>query len=349
MSNGIAIALSVLLLAANAFFVGAEFALVSSRRDRLETLREQGVSGAKTVIDASENASMMMAAAQLGITVCTIGLGSLGEPAVARTLENLLHPFDIPAAALHPIAFAIALIIVVVLHVLIGEMVPKNIAIAGPERTALFLVPALVAFLKVARPLIGFYNLLANIILRVIRVEPKDEFESAYTTGELAQMIAESRREGLLDDSEHRRISQALSSASRRVSDVLVASDSLMTVPAQPTVGDMERAVTETGYSRFPVRAEDGSLTGYLHIKDVLDQAASPATTPVPLSRIRRLPELLASSTLDEAITILRRKQSHLAKVIDETGAEVGVVALDDLVEEYVGTVRDSTHVARSR
>ncbi|MHA6799294.1 hemolysin family protein [Bounagaea algeriensis] len=346
MNTASTILLALALLLLNALFVGAEFALLSSRKDRLEALRDQGVSRARTVIRASQEGSLMLASAQLGITLCSLGLGRLGEPAVAAQLETVLGPLGIPAAALHAIAFTVAMALVVVLHVLIGEMVPKNLAIADPERLALWLVPALVGFTKIARPLIAVLNTLANGVLRLLRITPKDELETAYTSEELAELLVQSRREGLLEQAEHRRLAQTLSSVQHHVSDVVVPLDDVRTLSERPTLGEVERAVSETGFSRFPVRGPRGRPRGYLHVKDVLDQVCSSAETAVPVERIRQLPTVSAGSRLNEALAALRRTGSHLGIAVDEAGTITGVVALEDLVEEYVGTVRDGTHVA---
>lgn len=345
MSNLALIGLTFVLLLANALFVGAEFALISARRDRLEAILDAGDQRALTVMRAGEQVSLMLAGAQLGITLCALGLGALSEPAVAHLLEAALSPLGVPDDLLHPIAFAVALLLVVVLHIVLGEMVPKNIAIAGPERCALLLVPAHVAFVRLVRPVIALFNMIANGVLRALRVEPKDELESAYTSAELAQMIGESRREGLLDESGHRRLSMALSSSARTVADVLVPLHELTTLPPKPTVADVAAAVADTGFSRFPLRGTDGGLTGYLHVKDILDFVEKPEQTIVPPTRVRGLPALPVDARLDEAVTALRQAQSHLAKAVDSDGVTHGVVALEDLVEEYVGTVRDATHV----
>ncbi|MFC3962881.1 hemolysin family protein [Nocardia jiangsuensis] len=344
------VALTVVLLAGNAFFVGAEFALISARRDRLEALVAQGKRNAETVIRAAANLSIMLAAAQLGITICSILLGRVGEPAVAHLLERPFELAGLPEGLLHPVSFALALAIVVVLHILFGEMIPKNIALAGPERVALLLVPAHLMWLRIAKPLIAFYNLCANLSLRLLRVEPKDELEGTVSSEELAEMIGESRSEGLLDEDEHRRLTQALGNSERIVREVMVPLAATRTVPLRgdgTTLGDIEAAVAETGFSRYPVRAREGSLMGYLHIKDVLDevvdQQAGPETV-IPRTDIRPLPTVSAGTTLFEALARLRRTNSHLGRVVDSRGTTVGIVALEDLVEEFVGTVRDTTH-----
>jgi CBS domain containing-hemolysin-like protein len=333
------------LLLANAFFVGAEFSLISSRRDRLEALLDQGKTRAKIVINASKDVSRMLAGAQLGITICSLLLGRLGEPAIAHQLSGFFTLFGLPDFLLHPISFAIALAVITILHVLMGEMVPKNLAIAEPERLALWLVPVHVAWVKLANPFIWLLNFIANSALRLVKVEPKDELETAYTSDELAELLSESRREGLLDQSEHQRLSQTLWSVQKTVADVLVPTAQLTTLPCSPTVGDVERAVSSTGFSRFPVCTDAGELVGYVHVKDVLDQANDDPSSIVPAEKTRSLSELRADSRLDEALSAMRKERSHLARALDAEGRPVGVVALEDLVEEYVGTVRDGTHV----
>ncbi|NMO00319.1 HlyC/CorC family transporter [Gordonia sp. TBRC 11910] len=350
------VVLTGVLLAGNAFFVAAEFSLISARRDRLEALVDSGKSRARTVIRASENLGLMLAGAQLGITICSILLGRIGEPAVAHLIAEPLKLMHVPESFLHPIAFTIALSLVVVLHILLGEMVPKNIALAGPESSAMLLVPAHLAFIKLVRPLITFYNWLANIGLWVLRVEPKDELDATVSTGELAQMISESKAEGLIDAEEHERLTRALESVGRTVAEVMIPLESLRSVQARrdpitgglgPRLGSVERAVSDTGFSRFPVRSPNGTYTGYLHLKDVLDDILDEQVGPdtiIGIDKIRPLPVLASATPIDEGTSALRRASSHLGAVVDDSGRTIGVVALADLVEEVVGTVRDETN-----
>jgi CBS domain containing-hemolysin-like protein len=347
-SDLLALLAAAALLGANAFFVGAEFALISARRDRLEAMAGAGTAGARTVLRAHADLSRMLAASQLGITISSLLLGRLGEPAVAHLIERPLGWAGLPEALLHPIAFTISLAIVVVAHILLGEMVPKNIAIAGPERTALLLVPPFLAFTTVMWPLIELFNIIANGVLRLLGVEPRDELEASFTSGELADLIAESGREGLLADDESRRLSRTLSSAEATVADVLVPASEVVMLPAEPTVGDVAHAVAETGFSRFPVRGPGGDLAGYLHVKDILDLVDDPAAA-VPGPRIRTLPQVPTSVRLDEALAVLRRARAHLARAVGPRGEAAGLVAMEDLVEHYVGEVRDATHARERR
>ncbi|MCV7222293.1 hemolysin family protein [Mycolicibacterium elephantis] len=340
--------LTIVLLGANAFFVASEFALISARRDRLEALAENGKKSAVTVIRAGEHLSLMLAGSQLGITICSILLGRVGEPAVAHLLEKPFDLIGISDAVLHTVSFFVALGIVVTLHVLLGEMVPKNIAIAGPETTAMLLIPTYLVWIRMARPLIAFYNWCANATLRMFRVEPKDELDITVSTVELSEMIAESVSEGLLDPEEHGRLTRALQIRNRVVNDVAVPLGEIRTVPvaregAGPTVGAIEDALTETGYSRFPVADKNGNYLGYLHIKDVLPLVNDPEAV-LDATMVRPLPRVPASTPLPDALSRLRRRNAHLALVTDRDGTVSAMVALEDLVEDLVGTVRDGTH-----
>lgn len=342
-----AVALTVLLLGANAFFVGAEFALISARRDRLEALAEQGKKRAVTVMRAAENLSLMLAGAQLGITICSILLGRVGEPAVAHLLEKPFALLGVGDTVLHTASFIVALAVVVTMHVLLGEMVPKNIAIAGPEATAMLLVPPYLMYIRAVRPLIAFYNWAANTTLRALRVEPKDELDVTVSTVELSDMIAESLSEGLLDREEHTRLTRALQIRDRSVADLAIPLNRIHAVPAAapgsgPTIAAVEQALSETGYSRFPVTNADGSYLGYLHIKDVLPVLHEERTT-LDAAMVRPLIQVASTLPLPDALTRLRRNKSHLALVTDG-GRITAMVTLEDLVEDLVGTVRDGTH-----
>jgi CBS domain containing-hemolysin-like protein len=346
MNNTLGVVLAILLIGANAFFVGAEFSLISARRDRLEALAEQGKARAVTVIRAGEQLPSMLAGAQLGVTVASLLLGRIGEPAVADLLRTAFGFTDVHPALLHTLSLVIALAVVVTLHVLLGEMVPKNIALAGPERTAMLLVPPYLVYVRAARPFIVFYNKCANAILRVMGVEPRDELDITVSPVELSEMIAESVSEGLLDPEEHTRLTRALQIGSRVVGDVAVPLADVRAVQVAsagsgPMVGAVEGALAQTGYSRFPVTAVDGKFVGYLHIKDVLTLSDDPQTV-IDLALVRPLPRVPTSLPLADALSRMRRSNSHLALVTGEDGAVVAMVAMEDLVEDLVGSMRDA-------
>jgi CBS domain containing-hemolysin-like protein len=333
---GVGVLIAVALLLINAFFVGAEFALISSRRSAIEPLAQAGSRRARTTLAAMEEVSLLLAGAQLGVTLASLGLGAVAEPAVAHLLEDVVDALGAPEAVLHPLAFAIALALVVFLHVVIGETVPKNLSLAGPERAALVLVPPLVALVRVSRPAISGLNAVANLTLKAVRVTPRNEVTSAFTRDEVAGLIAESHREGLLGESEHELLSGALHFESLAARDVIIPGTALVTVPASVTPSQIERLAVRTGYSRFPIVDASGDLLGYIHLKDAVDTDTADRERPVRSKWIRPLPHVNADSNLAAVLADMRRQGAHLARVTTSEGRLVGVVALGDVLTALV-------------
>ncbi|MGD1224577.1 MULTISPECIES: hemolysin family protein [Streptomyces] len=331
---------AALLVLANGFFVGAEFALVSVRRSQIEPL---GTARARQVLYGLERLPQMMAAAQFGITVCSLTLGAVAEPTVAHLLEPVFEAARLPDGLIHPLGYVIALALVVFFHLVIGEMVPKNLAMAAPEKTALWLSPGLVAFARLCRPVTVALGACARVILKLFRVEPKDEVEAVFTSEQLNRLVEDSGQAGLLDPEEQERLEDALELGSRPVTDVLLDRDLLITVDPSVTPGQVVALTARTGYSRFPVVAENGAFMGcYLHVKDVLDLEDSERA--VPQHMWRPMTTLRAELPLDDALTVMRRAATHLAQVADASGKVLGLVALEDVLELLVGEVRDPAH-----
>ncbi|PWN03959.1 hypothetical protein DJ010_07885 [Nocardioides silvaticus] len=348
MSDLAAVLLAVFLLGANAFFVGAEFALLSARRSQIEPRAQQGSRLARTTLRAMEQVSDMMAGAQLGITICSLGLGAVGEPAVAHLLEPGLHALGVPDDALHPIAFVVAMTVVVYLHVVLGEMVPKNIAIAGPDRSALILGPPMLGIVTLLRPLIAVINGMANGILRLLRIDPKDEVSSTFTREEVAALVEESRGEGLLAKDEYDRLAGALGFTEKTVAGVMMRPESLTTVRRGATGADVEAVCGATGFSRFPVvdgGGESGDrLIGYLHIKDVLEPDEERRHRPIADRWVRPFATVGEDALLHDVLEHLQRRGAHMARVVTPDGQTLGVAALEDVIEELVGEIRDAAH-----
>ncbi|MHA6764650.1 hemolysin family protein [Streptacidiphilus sp. PAMC 29251] len=338
MSAVLQLGISILLVLGNGFFVGAEFALVSVRRSQVQPLAESGNRRARTVLYALEHVSAMMAAAQLGITVCSLLLGALAEPVIARLLEGPAGALGIPSGLTHPLAYVIALAVVVFLHMVIGEMVPKNIALASPERAAIWLGPPLAWIARALRPVISFLNSFANLLLRLLGVEARDEVESVYTSEELAHLLQDSREAGLLGRGAQERLADALELGRRPIREVLMAREQLVSVDSSVTARQLEELAVGSGFSRFPVVGGNGAFLGYLHVKDVLDLEDREA--PVPQSLWRGILTLPDRTPLDDALGAMRRATSHLAAVVDQDGRPVGLVTMEDVLEELVGEVR---------
>jgi CBS domain containing-hemolysin-like protein len=341
--------LSVALIAANGFFVGAEFAVLAARRGRLEPLLRSSRS-ARTALRAIEQLPLMISACQFGITLASLGLGALGEPAVAALIIPLFEAAHLPHQLVHPVSLAVALTLISALHMLLGEMVPKNLALAGPERAAMMLAAPLLAFVRVFRPIITGLTAVATGVLRLLRIKPVSEIGDAPNRDAVAALIAESREEGLLEPDQHDLLSGALAFEEMNANAVRLPLDSLVTVPLDVTPARVEELVADTGFSRFPVMVEGDAppaeaLIGYIHLADVLDTDPVQRHRPVDRRWIRPLSDVPTTATLQTVLASLRRSGSHLARVVDENGQTQGVIALEDVLEQIVGEVADSTRL----
>lgn len=340
MSSGAALLLGLLLLAGNAFFVGAEFAVISARRSSIEPLAAAGNRRARTVLWAMEHVSLMLACAQLGVTVCSTGLGVVAEPALAHLIIAPLDALGVSSAFAHPIAFVLALVIVVFLHVVLGEMVPKNLAVAGPDKAVMWFAPPLVWLGRALKPVIWSLNWIANHVVRLTGVEPKDEVASAFTAAEVQSIVMRSQAEGVLAD-EIGLLTGSIQFSERTAGDVMVPIADLVGLEPGCTPDDVEALVTRTGFSRFPVFAQQGRLEGYLHLKDVLYASDADAHEAVPSWRVRAFAVAHLDDEVEDVLAAMQRSGSHLA-IVQDGDQQEGVVFLEDILEELVGEVRDA-------
>lgn len=325
------------LLAANAFFVASEFAVMSSRRSRVEPLLGEK-RAASTLIYAMEHVTLMMATCQLGITLCSVALGAVSEPAIASVIEGPLVSLGVPSEWTHPIALVIALAIVVYLHVVLGEMVPKNLAITTPEKAALWLSPPLVLLSKIFMPIIYSLNWLANHMISWAGFEPKSEVASTFTADEVASIVEVSEAAGVLDvDTEL--ISGALEFSEHTAGEVMVPMDDLLMLDQSTTVQGIDQAVSQSSFSRFPVQGADGGVVGYIHIKDVLDVPEGRRAEPIPGWKVRPLVRVWADDEVETALRTMQEGGSHIALVESSEGS-LGVLFLEDILEELVGEIR---------
>ena len=339
------------LLAVNAFFVGAEFAVISARRSQIEPRAEAGSKAAKTTLWAMEHATLMLATSQLGITVCSLLMLNVSEPAIHHLLEVPLALTGLPEGLIGTIAFVVALLLVSYLHVVFGEMVPKNLSFSVPDRAVLLLAPPLVFVARVFRPVIVSLNACANGVLRLFGVEPKNEATSAYTLDEVATIVTQSTREGVLSDGTGA-LTAAFEFTNLKVRDVAVGLAKLVSLPESATPADVEKAVTRHGFSRYVLADAEGYLSGYVHLKDVLDLEPASAGTGaapdsysgrIPAKRIRALISIFEDTDLEDALATMRRSGAHLARSFTAEGETTGVLFLEDIIEELVGEVQDAT------
>jgi CBS domain containing-hemolysin-like protein len=340
----VAVLVAVGLLAANGFFVAAEFALLAARRSRMDQLAEQGNLRARQAAKGVRELTLMLAGAQLGITMASLGLGAVAEPAVARGLEQLLG-LGMPAGpARHGIAVAIALSVVVFLHMVVGEMAPKSWAITHPEQSALAIAAPFRAVIWPLRPFIHLLNAAANGVVRLCGVEPSRELAVPHTPADLLVLLEESARAGELEHLHRDLMAKALDLSRLDAEASMVPRTDIVAVGPDAGVEELERVASETGRSRLPVYdAEGDRVLGVLHVKDLLP-LEGPERHGVTAAALAR-PALVTpeSRAVPELMLDMREQRQHIAIVVDEFGTITGLVSLEDLLEELIGEFEDET------
>jgi len=328
--------ITMALLAGNAFFVGSEFALIASRRTIIEPLAQTS-KWARWALSAMNQIPLMIAGAQLGITVCSLGLGAIAEPALAHLLEGPFHALGLPERAVHPVAFVLALGVIVFLHTVLGEMVPKNITLAGPEKSVIWLGPPMLAFCVGTKPLLLAMKWAARQVLRIWRIEAAETVKTVFTAEELAGLVAQARTEGLLGSEEHARITGALALNERTAADALRPWAQVTTVAEDVSPASLEVLATHTGRSRFPVvQRETRLVSGFVHVKDILGYEGAARRAPIPVEVVRPLAVVAPDRTLADLLLAMRRERRHMVLVSDGR-VPLGVVTLDDVLTAVVG------------
>ncbi|MEV8512305.1 hemolysin family protein [Dactylosporangium sp. NPDC051484] len=340
MSPTTALAASLALLALNAFFVAAEFALVASKRHRLESLAADGSPAARAALAGNRELSLMLAGSQLGITLCSLGLGALAKPALADLLEPLLHATGLPSQASYVAAFILALAVVVFLHMVVGEMAPKSWAITQPERSAVLLALPFRAFARLARPALAALNAMANAILRLFKITPQGELAQAHGPDELLILLQTSRRHGTLPASDEQLLTAMLTLQHTTVATVMVPIEQVVTVHADATARDVERLCLRHGRSRLPV-TDHGRIVGVVHARDALK--ATTGRVEATAGYLMTTPYTLPAQC--SALSAIRAMREHRAQVaiVTEHDHPVGLVALEDLLEQVIGQFDDET------
>ncbi|NIR39826.1 MAG: HlyC/CorC family transporter [Actinobacteria bacterium] len=334
---------AILLLVANGFFVAVEFALLASRTSRLEPMVERDDDPrASAALVAIRDLQPQLAGAQLGITMASLGLGYVAEPAVASLIESAIesvwHP---PSGVLHTISFLVALTIVVVLHMVVGEMVPKNVAISRPEGTARILAPVHAAYLTLFRPVVWALNASSNGIVRLLGYEPVDELNTALTVNEFHTLLAGAAQEGKIEHMERELLAGALDFRARTAGSIMVPRERMVSVPRSHTVVEIEEVVASSGHSRIPVQgAGPADIIGFVHSKDLLRLSA---TDLVPLEMVRRMLIVDPDESVRDLMRGMRRQRRHMALVRTSDGVVLGMVTLEDVLEALVGDIRDET------
>jgi CBS domain containing-hemolysin-like protein len=289
-----------------------------------------------------ERATLMLATTQLGITVCSLVILGVSEPALHHLVEGALTGLPLDSDAISAIAIVVAILIVTMLHVVIGEMVPKNIAFSVPDRAVLILAPLLAGIAWLFTPIIWALNATANGLVRLTGTEPKDEAQSVFTLDEMATIVEQSRKEGKLSDTVGA-VSATIEFTTKKVNDITVPIDQIVSLPDGATPADIEREVAQRGFSRYVLVDAAGEPTGYLHLKDILGRDDDEVNNPIPAKRVRQLVSIYKGLDLEDALANLRKTGSHIARVFNADGETIGVLFLEDIIEELIGEVQDAT------
>ncbi|MFQ5680192.1 MAG: hemolysin family protein [Gemmatimonadota bacterium] len=340
----------LLLVGANAFFVSAEFALVAVRRTRIHELVAGGDRLARTVEKALRNLDRSISGTQLGITLASLGLGWIGEPAVAETLEGLFAglPGALAPLTTHAAAITIAFAIITYLHIVLGELAPKTVALVAPEKVSRYVAGPLIAFNWVMQPGVWLLNGSSNLFLRLLGMRPVRVPERVHSPHEIQMLVQESLREGEVEADEEAMIHGVFRMTHTAAREVMTPRTDIVGIPSTATLEEVVGLAAESGFSRFPVYEESlDNVLGVLLIKDVIPRLAAAEGREVTAGELAREAIFVPDTKrVDDLLAQLRRQKVHMAIVVDEFGGTDGIVTLEDLVEEIVGDIYDEHDVA---
>ncbi|WP_135806683.1 hemolysin family protein [Halorussus marinus] len=338
---------ALFLVVLNGFFVAAEFAFVRVRSTSVDSLVEEGRSGAKLLQEELKHLDDYLAVTQLGITIASLGLGWVGEPAVAALIEPVLGSI-LPPDLIHLAAFAIGFGTITFLHVVFGELAPKTIAIARAEQLSLFVAPPMRFFYYVFLPGLVVFNGTANAFTRLLGIPPASETEETLEEEEILMVLSRSGSQGNIDKAEVEMIEQVFELDDTSVREVMVAQPDVVSVRADLSLADLRKVIIDEGHTRYPVlEADDDQVVGFVDVKDVL-RAGESSDGPSDATAgdlARELPVVPETGRIDDLLAEFQSERNQMAAIIDEWGSFEGIVTVEDLVEQIVGDLRDDFDV----
>jgi CBS domain containing-hemolysin-like protein len=343
MLNALGIVAVFILVFANGFFVASEFALVGVRRSRIATLAESGDPRAKRLLELVDNLNAYISATQLGITLASLGLGWLGEPAIAHLLEKAPLVDRLPVAVMETLAFGIAFTIITFLHIVIGELAPKTLALERAEKVALAIAWPMQMFYGAFSWPIRLLDWAGTRTVRLFGLHPSGEHASIYTEDELRQLVDISHKSGHLEAGEQQLINRIFDFSAAEVREAMIPRMNVVALSITATLEEAEKALCETGYSRLPVyRDRLDDIVGVLFMKDLVPCLRRDAANDFNLEKLLHPPMFVpATARLGSVLAQMQSSRTHLAFVIDEHGGIEGIVTLEDLLEEIVGEIND--------
>lgn len=333
----------VALVAANAFFVAAEFALVASRPTRIESMAQTGDRKARAARKVIRSIDRYISGTQLGITVASLGLGWIGEPAVASTLENAfgILPAPLDAIATHGVAIVVAFLFITFLHIVLGELAPKAVALMHPEATSRWLAAPLIAFTTATNPFIWVLNGSANAVVRLFGARAATPSERVHQPDEIVMLVKQSQESGQLATQDVEMIEGVFEFTEKTTKDVMTPRTQIVALTTDTPLDDASETVTETGLSRYPIYEDSlDNVVGVVHAKEILANLKAGRFRPV--SSIMREPMFVPGTReIEHLLTDMKRTKTHFAVVLDEYGGTAGIVTMEDLLEEIVGQIYD--------
>ncbi|MCZ6135078.1 hemolysin family protein [Campylobacter ureolyticus] len=337
-SSGLLLILAFIFVLLNAFFVLSEFAIVKIRKSKLEELSKDGVKNAKMAYEITNSLDSYLSATQLGITISSLALGWIGEPAVAMLIEKPINSiFETNATVIHSISFIISFTFITLLHVVLGELVPKSVAIATPEKSVLFVAKPLHAFWVIFKPFIAVFDFLAGGILKLIGIRPTGESEIAHSEEEIKIIVAESLKGGVLDSIETQIIKNAVDFSDTVAKEIMTPRKQMVCLNAQKSYDENYKKVIESKYTRFPyIDGSKDSVLGMIHIRDILQSDKKDFNKIV--RRILIVPE---NSSIASILSMMNKERISAALVIDEYGGTSGLITMEDIIEEVLGDIND--------
>jgi CBS domain containing-hemolysin-like protein len=343
--SGLKLFAALLLVALNGLFVAAEFAFVKLRATKVESMVQEGKVSAGLVKEATGNLDAYLAVCQLGITVSSLGLGALGEPAIAVLIDPLLAPF-LPESIVHAVAFAIGFGIITFLHVVFGELAPKSIAIAKTEGASQFVAPFMKFFYYIFLPGTWLFNGTANIFVRALGIPPASETEDTHSEDELRMIIGQSTRQGVLEEDEESMLKAVIELEETRAREIMVPRPNVVALPADMELKELISVAAEENYTRYPIYEDDSMerIIGMVHIKDVLRAVETEGNLEADVTSRDLMREVLTvpeNRRIDEILEDFQEKELQMAIVIDEWGSFEGLFTIEDILEEIVGEIRD--------
>lgn len=338
MSIAVSLALVVVFLIMNAFFVIAEFALVRVRKSQLELAVEEGKPGSKNAMRIAENVNAYLSACQLGITLASLALGWLGEPAISKLLEPLFSLLGLPEAAIVAISVAIGYFIMTTLHVVVGELIPKSFAIFATERWALRTATPLIWFYRITYPIMLLFNGITNGVVRLTGHDPANEHD-VYTGEEIQLLIDESTESGLIDPEQNQFVDNIFDLGDKDAEAIMTPRMDVVCVDLEDSLAENLQVVKQYKYTRYPVcRGHKDRIVGFVHVKDLYGMPHGSTVHDLRIRTIEAVPEGMPIAKL---LQVLQAKRTKIAVVIDEHGGTAGIVTMSDIIEQIVGRVDD--------